>query len=149
MRQARCLPTTAKKIEKTLAAIGHEEYKRRPHRKGPGPMQARCLVPEDFVHKNVETIRSGLASRPYYKYSNPKCTEICRKGKWDSHMLRMTSDLHIPEPAEVVLEHMMNFTLDRESHATGRHFVSHFPSLARSVGDADLEHFGTNMKKIQ
>ena len=82
-------------IEASLAAIGHVEYKRRPHRRGPGSVQARCLPPEDLVHAKIETIRSGLASQPHYKCSNPKCSEPLRNDRRDSHVLKMTTDLHL------------------------------------------------------
>lgn len=139
-------PELREKIEKSLAAIGQVEYKRRPHRKGPGPVQARCLLPEDLVHEKEETIRSGLASRPHYKCSNPKCTEPLRKDKWDSHILKMTSDLHLQETAADVLERSMNFApdgqwIDKESRM--QRVVTfmqqrHFLSLARSFGETDL-----------
>ena len=38
-------------IEASLAGIGQVDYKRRLHRKGPGPVQPRCLAEEDLVEE--------------------------------------------------------------------------------------------------
>ena len=79
-------------IEASLAAIGTVEYHRRPHRKGPGPVQPRTLPPEDLVHEKVETIRSGSAQRVHYRCSNPKCPEPIRNDRWETHKIKMTTD---------------------------------------------------------
>ena len=79
-------------IEASLAAIGTVEYHRRPHRKGPGPVQPRTVPPEDLVHEKVETIRSGSTQRVHYRCSNPKCPEPIRNDKWETHKIKMTTD---------------------------------------------------------
>ena len=47
------------KIEHALEALGEVEYHRRLHRKGPGPVQPRCVPAEDLVHEKVETLHRG------------------------------------------------------------------------------------------
>ena len=75
-------------IEASLAAIGQVEYKRRAHRKGPGPVKPR----EDLVHSKLETIRSGSAQRIQFRCSNPKRPEQIRNDKWETHKIKMTTD---------------------------------------------------------
>jgi hypothetical protein len=57
-------------IEKSLAAIGQVEYRKRSHKKS-GPA-TRCLAPEDLVHEQTETIRKGTGNRVHFMCSNPK-----------------------------------------------------------------------------
>ncbi len=103
------LPELRKKIEDSLELLGEVEYHRKPHRKGPGPIAARCLAPEDLVHEKVETVRQGTAKRLHYRCSNPKCTDLIRGDKFETHVISMTSDYHLQELAERVLERSHNF----------------------------------------
>ena len=102
-------PELREKIEKSLTLIGEVEAYKKPHRKGAGPVQARCLPEEDLVHKKVEEVRKGQANRVHFKCSNPKCEDLIRGDKWDSHVLMATSDLHLQELPKDVLERSMNF----------------------------------------
>ncbi len=89
-------------IEKSLAAIGQVEYQKRSHKKA-GPV-SRCLPPEDLIHEKTETIRKGTGNRVHFMCSNPKCEEPIRNDKWDTHVLKATSDKHLQESPEDVLE---------------------------------------------
>ena len=71
------------RIEQSLDAIGEVEFRKRSHKKGPGPMGARCLAPEDLVHEKESNTRIGQANRAYFKCCNPKCTQLIRADKWD------------------------------------------------------------------
>ncbi len=62
-------------IEKSLASIGEVEAYKKPHRKGAGPVQPRCLPEDTLVHEKAEEIRKGQASRIHFKCSNPACGE--------------------------------------------------------------------------
>ena len=52
-----------KKIAEAVDAIGEVEAYKKPHRKGPGPVQARVLPPEALVHEKTDEIRRGQANR--------------------------------------------------------------------------------------
>ena len=62
------------------------------------------LPPEDLTHEKTETIRKGTGNRVHYRCSNPKCEEPIRNDKWDTHVLKACSDLHLQEAPEDVLE---------------------------------------------
>ncbi len=113
-------PELREKIEKSLALIGEVEAYKKPHRKGAGPVQPRVLPPEDLVHNKVEEIRKGHANRVHFKCSNPTCEEPLRGDKWDSHVLKATSDLHLQELPEDVLERSMNLAPDGEWYTRKR-----------------------------
>ena len=49
----------------------------------------------------------------HFKCCNPKCTELIRADRWDTHVLTMTSDRHLQEDPGDVLERSMNFAADR------------------------------------
>ena len=87
------------KIEKSLQDIGEVEHRKRSHH-GSGPVTPRVLPQEDLVHEKTETIRQGTGNRVPYKCSNPKCEEPIRNDKWDTHVLKSTSDLHLQEAPE-------------------------------------------------
>ena len=76
------------KIEHALEALGEVEFHRRLHRKGPGPVQPRCVPAEDLVHEKVETLHKGDKNRVHYRCSNPKCEDLIRYDKWDAHVLK-------------------------------------------------------------
>ena len=101
------------RIEQSLDAIGEVEFRKRSHRKGPGPVGARCLAPEDLVHEKESNTRTGQANRVHFKCCNPKCTQLIRADKWDTHVLTMTSDTHLQEDPREVLERSQNFAPDR------------------------------------
>ena len=101
------------RIEQSLDEIGEVEFRKRSHRKGSGPVRARCLAPEDLVHEKGSVTRQGNRNRLHYECSNPKCTELIRNDKWDTHVLTMTSDRHLQEDPGDVLERSMNFAADR------------------------------------
>ena len=46
--------------------------------------------------------------------SNPKCPDAIRKDKWETHVIKMTSDRHLQEDPDAVLERSMNFSPDGE-----------------------------------
>ncbi len=131
-------------IEKSLAAISQVEYRARKHKKS-GPA-TRCLAPEDLVHEQTETIRKGTGNRVHFRCSNPKCEEPIRNDKWDTHILKMTSDRHLQESAEDVLERSMNFAPDGEwdtKESRSQRVVTfmeqrHYLALARQHGETDL-----------
>ena len=102
------------KILKSLEMLGEVEAYRRPHRKGAGLVQARCLPPEDLVHTKTGEIRKGQNNRVHFICSNPKCEEPIRNDKWDIHLTRACSDLHLQEAAEEVLERSCNYAPDGE-----------------------------------
>ena len=55
---------------------------------------------EDLVHEKTETMRRGQAGRMHFKCSNPKCPEPIRNDKWDTHVIRATTDLHLQERSQ-------------------------------------------------
>ena len=99
------------KIERALAASGEVEYNRRSHHRR-GPQAARVLPEEDPVHEKGEIVRKGKEVRIHYVCSNEKCQEAVRSDKWDDHVLRMSTDLHLQESPREVLERSMNFSAD-------------------------------------
>jgi len=106
-------PELRDKIENALAALDDVEYNRRSHHRH-GPLAARILSDEDLAHEKGEIVRKGKENRIHYVCSNEKCEEPIRADKWDDHILRMTSDVHLQEPPEEVLERSMNFVADRQ-----------------------------------
>ena len=133
-------------IEVSLAAIGQVDYKRRVHKKGPGPLQPRCVAEEDLVHAKVETLRIGQNKRVHYTCSNPKCDAPIRNDKWETHVIDMTTDKHLQEPAEDVLERSRNFAPDGEwveKESRMRRVLTfmeqrHLLALARQHNEEDL-----------
>ena len=101
-------------IEKSLAELGEVDYRTKSHKKRPGPVGPRCLAPEDLIHEKVETIRRGTGNRVHFKCCNANCEEPIRNDRWDTHVLKMTSDRHLQEAPEEVLERSMNFAPDGE-----------------------------------
>ena len=69
-------------IERALLAIGEVECHKKSHKKGAGPVPARCKPPEDLVHEQAETIRRGQANRVYFRCTNPKCPEPIRNDRF-------------------------------------------------------------------
>ena len=100
-------------IEQSLEEIGEVEFRKRSHNKGAGPVGNRCLAPEDLVHEKESNIRQGQSNRVHFKCCNPKCTELIRADKWDTHVMTMISDRHLQEDPRDVLERSMNFAPDR------------------------------------
>ena len=131
------------KIERALEAADDVERYKKSHKKGPGLVQPRCVPLEDLVHEKAETIRKGSPVRVHYRCSNPKCEEPIRYDKWDAHVTKWTSDRHLQEPADDVLERSMNSAPDsdfctRESRQ--RRVLSfmeqrHFLAVARQHGE--------------
>ena len=79
------------KIVHALETLGEVEYHRRLHRKGPGPVRARCVPPEDLVHEKVETVHKGEMKRVHFRCNNPRCEkEYIKYDKWDTHVLKAT-----------------------------------------------------------
>ncbi len=101
-------------IEKSLPVEGEIEYHTKSHKKKPGPVKHKCLSPEDLVHEKTETLRKGYGHRVHFMCSNPKCPDAIRNDKWDTHVLKMTSDRHLQEDPDAVLERCMNFAPDGE-----------------------------------
>ena len=138
-------PELREKIETALAAVGEVEYQRRSHHRK-CPLFARVLPEEDLAHEKGEIVRKGSANRVHYCCSNDKCEEPIRSDKWDDHVLKMTSDVHLQEPPEDVLERSMNFVADgfwvtRERRM--RRMLTfmeqrHYLALARQHGELDL-----------
>ena len=56
-------PELKEQIEKKLAALGEVWRYKRPHRKGAGLAQARCLPPEDLIHNKGDIAHRGQSSR--------------------------------------------------------------------------------------
>ena len=106
-------PELRERIERALAAVGEVEYNRRSHHRR-GPQAARVLLEEDLVHEKGEIVRKGKEVRIHYVCSNEKCQEAVRSDKWDDHVLKMTSDVHLQEDPQEVLERSMNFVADRQ-----------------------------------
>ncbi len=133
-------------IEKKLVLLGEVWRYKRPHKKGAGLVPARVLDPEDLVHEKKETVRSGQANRPHVRCSNPKCTELIRGDKWETHVLKMTSDHHLQEQAEDVLQRLCNIApaadWDTKKSRMDRilTFVEmrHFLALARQHDEIEL-----------
>ena len=86
-------PEIRDEIEKALLQFGEVEYYKKSHKRGPGHVRHRCLPPEDLVHEKVETIKKRHANRAHFRCSNPKCEEPIRNDRWDTHVLKMSSDL--------------------------------------------------------
>ena len=68
-------------IERALLAIGEVDHFQKSHKKGAGPVPARCLPPEDLVHEKSETIRRGQTGRVHFMCSNPKCQDPIRNDR--------------------------------------------------------------------
>ena len=138
-------PELREKIETALAAVGEVEYQRRSHRRK-CLLVARVLPDADLVHERGEIVRKGSANRLHYFCSNKNCEEAIRGDKWDDHVLKMTSDVHLQESPEDVLERSMNFVADgfwvtRERRM--RRIITymeqrHYLALARQHGELDL-----------
>jgi len=134
------------KIEQSLAAIGEVEHRKKSHKKGPGPVGSRCLPAEALVHEKTETIRKGQGNRTHFRCSNPRCEEPIRQDKWDTHVVKSTTDLHLQEPPEAVLERSCNFAPDGEwdnKESRMQRIVSfmeqrHYLALARAHDDTEL-----------
>ena len=109
-------------------------------------MQARVLPPEDLVHEKQEEIRKGQANRVHFVCSNPMCTEPIRADKWETHILDKTSDIHLQEEADDVLERQMNFapsapwdTMEVRNQRVLQFMEQrHYLSLARKHDEVDL-----------
>ena len=102
------------KIEQSLVVLGEVERCKKSHKKGPGPVGSRCRPVEDLIHEKAETIRKGQGNRMHFRCSNPKCEEPVRQDKWDTHVIKATTDLHLQEAPETVLERSCNFVPDGE-----------------------------------
>ena len=93
-----------------------------------------------------ETIRKGHSSRVHYTCCNPKCTEPIRNDKWETHVLDKTSDMHLQEDADDVLERQMNFapetpwdTMEARNQRVLQFMEQrHYLSLARKHDEVDL-----------
>ena len=135
-----------KEIEKTLPVEGEIEYHTKSHKKGPGHVRHKCLAPEDIVHEKVETLRKGQGHRVHFMCSNAKCPEHIRNDKWDTHVLKMTSDRHLQEVPAAVLERSMNFAPDGEwdtkecrmDRVINFMEQRHYLALARQHGEEEL-----------
>ena len=68
-------------IESALTAIGEVDHFKKSHKKGAGPVPARCLPPEALVHEKAETIRRGQTGRVHFMCSNPKCQDPIRNDR--------------------------------------------------------------------
>ncbi len=131
-------------IEKSLVSIGQVEFRKRTHKKS-GSV-SRSLAPEDLVHEQTETIRKGTGNRVHFMCTNHNCEEPIRNDKWDTHVLKATSDRHLQESPEDVLERSMNFAPDGEwdnKESRMQRVVTfmeqrHYLALARQHGEADL-----------
>ena len=140
------MPTDMKEmIEKKLLLLGDVWRFKRSHKKGSGLVAARCLPPEDLIHERGETVRSGQANRPHFRCSNSNCG-LVRSDKWESHILKATSDSHLQESPEDVLQRSCNFapspdwfTKDSRMERV-LNFVEmrHFLALARQHGEVEL-----------
>ena len=133
------------KIENALDALDDVEFNRRSHHSR-GPLAARILPDEDLVHEKGEIVRQGGADRIHYVCSNDKCPGPIRSEKWNDHVLKMTSDVHLREPAEDVLERSMNFVADGQWCTRERRMKRvltfmeqrHYLALARMHGEVSL-----------
>ena len=104
------------------------------------------LPPEDLVHEKQEEIRKGQANRVHFVCSNPMCTEPIRADKWETHILDKTSDIHLQEEADDVLERQMNFapsapwdTMEARNQRVLQFMEQrHYLSLARKHDEVDL-----------
>ena len=99
-------------IEAKLAQLGEIWQYKRSHKKH--QVAQRTLPPEDLIHEKSETVRSGQAQRVHYKCSNPNCADMIRSDKRESHVIKMTSDAHLQELPDHVLERNLNFAPDVE-----------------------------------
>ena len=75
-------------IKASIAAIGQVEYRRRPH----FPTQ-RFVARENRDNTNRQ--RTASPFRMLCKH----CRELIRNDKWDTHVVKMMSDLHLQESA--------------------------------------------------
>ena len=133
-------------IEKSLPVEGEIEYYTKSHKKKPGPVRHKCLPPEDLVHEKTETLRKGQGHRVHFMCSNPKCPDAIRNDKWDTHVLKMTSDRHLQEDPDGVLERSMNFAPDGEWDTKECRMERvlkfmeqrHYLAMARQHGEDDL-----------
>ena len=88
-RRTEAMPSELRdKILSELDAIGEAEHTRKSHKKGPGPVEARCLPAEDLIHEKTETIRRGQKNRAHFVCSNPTCIHPVRHDKWDTHVVK-------------------------------------------------------------
>ena len=109
-------------------------------------MPARCLLPEDLVHEKTGEIRKGQANRMYYSCSNPRCEDPIRADKWDTHVITKTSDAHLQEDPDDVLERSFNFSPEPQwenKDARMQRIVTfmeqrHYLALARQHEEVDL-----------
>ena len=99
------------KIETSLSLIGEVEAHKKPHRKGGGQSSRGCCQRNSWFMRRCRQ-RQGQANRLHYVCSNPKCQDPIRQDKWDTHVLKMTTDLHLQEKPEDVLERSCNFAPD-------------------------------------
>ena len=127
-----------RKIEKSLEEIGEVDFRKHSHH-GSGPMRRRVLPPEDLVHDKAETIRQGQANRVYFRCSNPMCQEPIRSDRWETHVLKATSDLHLQEPPEEALERRL-----RESCAAGLLYPG--APARRGRAPASSTHLGRSLQ---
>ena len=138
-------PDLREKIERALADVGEVAYQRRSHHRH-CPLVARVLPDENLLHEKGDIVRKGHNNRVHYVCSNPKCADPIRNDKWDEHVLRMTSDVHLQEPPEDVLERSMNFVADGFWITRERRMQRlitfmeqrHYLALARQHGELDL-----------
>ena len=78
--------------------------------------------------------------------SNPKREQPIRNDRWDTHVLKATSDKRLQESPEDVLERSMNFAPDGEwdnKESRMQRIVTfmeqrHYLALARQYGETDL-----------
>jgi len=88
-RRTAAMPSELRdKILNELDVIGEVEYNRKSHKKGPGPVGARCVPPEDLIHEKTETIRRGQKDRVHFVCSNLKCIQPIRNDKWETHVVQ-------------------------------------------------------------
>ena len=145
------------KIIEAVDAIGEVEAYKKPHRKGPGPVQARVLPAEDLIHEKKEEIRRGQANRIHFICSNPMCTEPIRADKWETHLIDKTSDSHLQENPEDVLERAQNFaplppfdTMEARNQRVLQFMEQrHYLSLARKHDEARSTHDNGAPHRVQ
>ena len=80
--RASSMPAELKaEIEKSLPEEGEIQFHTKCHKKTPGPVSHKCLLPEDLVHEKVETLRKGQGHRVHFMCSNAKCPDAIRADK--------------------------------------------------------------------
>jgi len=139
-------------IEQSLQEIGEVDFRKRSHH-GSGPVKPRVLPSEDLVHEKTETIRKGTGNRVHYMCCNPKCENPIRNDRWDTHVLKSCSDLHLQEAPEDALERSQNFAPDGDWDIKASRMQRvltfmeqrHYLALARMHGEADLAKRITNV----